>query len=157
VVDLRRAGSGSAHLKSLFSELIRFETEIWNAVDARLRADCDLPLHHFEPMQVMSRRSACRVQDIADELVITVGGTSKLVDRIEASGYCRRHANPHDRRSSIVELTAAGKRILAKATTVFEDELQMRLGAAVSPRALQQLATTVASLRAHATNVDQKD
>jgi len=135
-------------LKFLFSELIRFETEIWNAVDARLRADCDIPLHHFEPMQVISRRSACRVQDIADELVITVGGTSKLVDRIEASGYCRRRPNPDDRRSSIVQLTAAGKRLLAKATTVFEDELEMRLGAAVPERSQQQLAATLARLRA---------
>jgi DNA-binding MarR family transcriptional regulator len=135
-------------LKFLFSELIRFETEIWNAVDARLRADCDIPLHHFEPMQVISRRSACRVQDIADELVITVGGTSKLVDRIEESGYCRRRPNPDDRRSSIVQLTAAGKRLLAKATTVFEDELEMRLGAAVPERSLQQLAATLARLRA---------
>jgi DNA-binding MarR family transcriptional regulator len=135
-------------LKFLFSELIRFETEIWNAVDARLRADCDIPLHHFEPMQVISRRSACRVQDIADELVITVGGTSKLVDRIEASGYCRRRPNPDDRRSSIVQLTAAGKRLLARATTVFEDELEMRLGAAVPERSLQQLAATLARLRA---------
>ena len=83
-------------LKELFSELIRFETEIWNAIDARLRAELDLPLTRFEPMQVMSRRDACRVQDIADELVITVGGTSKLVDRIEESGYCRRRANPDD-------------------------------------------------------------
>jgi MarR family transcriptional regulator, organic hydroperoxide resistance regulator len=145
-------------LKFLFGELIRFETEIWNAVDARLRADCDIPLHHFEPMQVMSRRSACRVQDIADELVITVGGTSKLVDRIEASGYCRRRPNPEDRRSSIVQLTAAGKRLLAKATTVFEDELETRLGAAVPERSLQQLAATLARLRAagHSADAEEK-
>jgi MarR family transcriptional regulator, organic hydroperoxide resistance regulator len=102
----------------------------------------------------MSRRSACRVQDIADELVITVGGTSKLVDRIEASGYCRRRANPDDRRSSIVHLTAAGKRILAKATTVFDDELERRLGAAVPERSLQQLATTLARLRAVGQSAD---
>ena len=77
-------------LKALFSELIRFETELWNAVDARLRADYDLPLSRFEPMQVIARHGTCRVNDIAEELAITVGGTSKLVDRIEASGHCRR-------------------------------------------------------------------
>ena len=145
-------------LKILFSELIRCETELWNAIDARLRADCDLPLHHFEPMQIMLRHSACRVQDIADELVITVGGTSKLVDRIEASGYCRRRANPDDRRSSIVQLTTAGQRILAKATTVFEDELETRLAGAVPERSLQQLATTLARLRAagHLADAEEK-
>src|SRR6516165_10084105 len=91
-------------LKKLFSELIRFETELWNAIDARLRAEFDLPLSRFEPMQIIGRRGACRVNDIAEELVITVGGTSKLVDRIQAAGHCRRRSNPHDGRSSIIEL-----------------------------------------------------
>jgi hypothetical protein len=53
------------------------------------------------------------VFDIAEELSLTVGGTSKLVDRIEAAGHCVRRANPDDRRSSIIELTprrAAGTR-----------------------------------------------
>ena len=92
-------------LTALFSELIRYETELWNAVDARLRGDCDLPLTRFEPMQIIGRRKACRVHDIAEELSITVGGTSKLVDRIEAFGHCRRRPNPGDRRSSLIELT----------------------------------------------------
>ena len=135
-------------LKRVFSELIRFETEIWNAVDARLRAEVDLPLARFEPMQVIAAHHACRVQDIAAELVITVGGTSKLVDRIEASGHCRRRANPDDRRSSIVELTPAGKRVLAKATTVYEDELATRLGSALSEPALRQFVATLSLLRA---------
>ena len=144
-------------LKELFSELIRFETEIWNAIDARLRAEFDLPLSRLEPMRVMSRRDVCRVQDIADELVITVGGASKLVDRIEDCGYCRRRANPEDRRSSIVDLTPAGKRILAKATPLFEEELQNRLGV-LPERSLHQLAITLARLRSggHAADLGPK-
>ena len=135
-------------LKVLFSQLIRFETELWNAVDARLRLELDLPLSRFEPMQVISRHEACRVQDIAAELAITVGGTSKLVDRIEASGHCRRRANPDDRRSSLVELTPAGRRLLTKATRVFDDELQNRLASGVSERSLQQFSSTLGHLRA---------
>ena len=136
-------------LKALFSELIRFETELWNAVDARLRHDCDLPLTQFEPLQIIGRREACRVQDIAEELGITVGGISKLVDRIEASGRGRRLPNPGDRRSCLIELTPAGRRLLASATEAFEDELQIRLGSAVSERSLQQFGTALAKLRAH--------
>ena len=86
-------------LAALFSELIRFETELWNAVDARLRGDCDLPLTQFELMQIIRRGKACRVHDIAEELSITIGGTSKLVDRTEASGHGPRRPNPGDRRS----------------------------------------------------------
>ena len=118
-------------LQTVFSVLIRFETELWNAVDARLRADCDLPLSRFAPMQVIALHGSCRIHDIAGELSMTVGGTSKLVDRIEAAGYCTRSPNPGDRRSSVIELTPAGSGVLARATAVFEDELRSQLGTAM--------------------------
>jgi len=135
-------------LPDLFHQLVRFETELWNAVDARLRAEFDLPLSRFEPMQVIARRPSCRVYDIAEELSITVGGTSKLVDRIESAGHCVRRANPGDRRSSIIELTTAGRRVLAKAAKVFEDELQTRIELAMPARSLQQFYSTIVKLRA---------
>jgi MarR family transcriptional regulator, organic hydroperoxide resistance regulator len=134
-------------LRQLFNDLIRFEIEIWNAVDARLKADFDLPLTQFEPMSVMDRTPACRVYDIAAELGITTGGTSKLVDRIEARGYCRRLPNPDDRRSSLVELTAEGRKVFADAGQAFDEELQRWLGASVPERTLRQFAATLARLR----------
>lgn len=137
-----------ADLLVLFSALIRFEIELWDAVDHRLRYEHDLQLTWFEPMQVMSKHAACRVVDIKEELSITVGGASKLVDRIEAAGLCRRRANPDDGRSQIIELTPAGRRLLAKATKSFEDELHTRLESAVTERALTQFGATLTKLRA---------
>ena len=134
-------------LRGLFNDLIRFEIELWNAVDARLTNDFGLPLTHFEPMSVIDRIPGCRVHDIANELGITTGGTSKLIDRIEASGYCRRLPNPGDRRSSLLELTEAGRRMLAEAGTAFDDELQHRLGDALPERTLRQFASTLTRLR----------
>jgi DNA-binding MarR family transcriptional regulator len=142
-------------LLDLFHQLVRFETELWNAVDARLRDDFDLPLSRLEPMQVIARRPSCRVNDIAEELSITIGGTSKLVDRIEAAGHCVRRANPDDGRSSVIELTAAGRRVLAKAAKAFEDELKTRIGSAVSARSLQQLYSSIIKLRAANASVDE--
>jgi len=141
-------------LLDLFHQLVRFETELWNAVDARVRADFDLPLSWLEPMQVIARHPSCRVNDIAEELSVTIGGTSKLVDRIEAAGYCSRRANPDDGRSSVIELTAAGRRVLTKATKAFEDELETRVRSAVSARSLQQLFSSIVKLRAANTSVD---
>ena len=135
-------------LRELFSDLIRFEIELWDAVDARLKAEHDLPLTHFEPMSVIARRPGCRVYDIARELSITTGGTSKLVDRIEAGGYCRRLPNPADRRSSLLELTPEGERVLAAAAATFDAELQRRLGGALPERTLRQFAGTLSRLRA---------
>lgn len=136
-----------ADLPRLFTELIRFETELWNAVDARLRESHDLPLSRFEPMQVIARREGCRVNDIARDLAITVGGTSKIVDRIEASGHGRRQPHPGDRRSSMVVLTGAGARLLAAASETFEDELGLWFGASLTDRDAERLTTTLARLR----------
>jgi len=135
-------------LRQVFNDLIRFEIELWTAVDARLKREFGLPLTHFEPMSVMDQLPTCRVYDIASELGITTGGTSKLVDRIEAAGLCRRLPNPEDRRSSLLELTSEGRRLLAAAGEAFDDELERRLGAAVPERTLRQFAATLARIRA---------
>jgi MarR family transcriptional regulator, organic hydroperoxide resistance regulator len=141
-----RSDQTSANLRQLFSELVRLETELWDAVEGRVRADHGVTLPFFEFMQIIARNPECRVQDIADELAITVGGTSKVVDRIEAAGYCLRHANPSDRRSSIIRLTPAGTRLLAQLTATVDDELRARLGSQ-SDRALAQLTKTLTALR----------
>ena len=144
-------------LRELFNDIIRFEIEIWNAVDSRLKSEFNLPLTHFEPMSVIDRLPGCRVYDIATELGITTGGTSKLVDRIEASGYCRRLPNPDDRRSSLLELTPEGRRLLAEAGAAFDDELQRWLGSAVPERTLRQFAATLTRLRAAGHRVEAED
>lgn len=146
---------GMEDLKQLFSDLIRFETELWNAIDARLRAEHDLPLHKFEPMQIIASRPDCRVYDIAGALSLTTGGVSKLVDAIEASGYCKRRPNPDDRRSSIIELTPPGKKVLAQATNTFERELELRLCSSVPTQTLAQFSSSVRALRAASAAADQ--
>lgn len=144
-------------LRGLFSDIIRFEIELWNAVDTRLKNEFDLPLTHFEPMSVIDRLPGCRVYDIARELGITTGGTSKLVDRIEANGYCRRLPNPEDRRSSLLELTSAGKRLFAEAGEAFDDELERRLRTAVPERTLRQFGATLTRLRAAGHRVEMEE
>ena len=134
-------------LELFFDHLVRYEIQLWDAVDARLRAECDLQLTWFEVMRLLGNRGACRVQDVATEFGITTGGASKAVDRIEAAGYCRRSANPANRRSSLVELTGAGRRVLRRAVVVFEDELQQRVGAVLAGPEIDQLSRALATLR----------
>jgi MarR family transcriptional regulator, organic hydroperoxide resistance regulator len=142
-----------SELRQVFNEVIRFEIEIWNGVDARLKSDFNLPLTHFEPMSVIERLGGCRVYEIASELGITTGGASKLIDRIEADGLCRRRPNPDDRRSSLLELTPAGRKLLHDAREAFDDELGRRLGG-LSPRTVEQLLSTLTRLRAAGHRLD---
>jgi DNA-binding MarR family transcriptional regulator len=103
-------------------------------------------------MQVMDRVADCRVVDIAQALSITVGGMSKLVDRIEHAGWCGRAPHPKDARSSVVTLTQAGQLVLTAAQGSFGNELAAWLGAAMSPERLASFASTVRDLRRHITD-----
>lgn len=133
-------------LPVLFRDLVRLEIVLWNAVEARLVSECALPLGRFEVLQVIGASGPCRVGDISDELEITWGGTSKIVDRLEASGLCRRRPNPDDRRSSLITLTEPGERVLATAQGLVEDELARRLGS-TSARELDAFALAVSGLK----------
>jgi DNA-binding MarR family transcriptional regulator len=140
---------GGQDLASLFSDLIRLETELWDLVEVRLRRDHGLALSWFEPMHVIDSTPGCRVIDIAEALSITIGGTSKLIDRIENAGWCERSPNPDDGRSSTIELTRAGQRLLTAAQRTLTDEIGVRLGEPLSTSDLQRFAATVRKLRAH--------
>jgi DNA-binding MarR family transcriptional regulator len=137
-------------LKQVFNDLVRFETELWNTLDRRMRGEFGIPMGNFDVMQVIARTPSCRVHDIARELAITVGAASKAADRIEALGHCARRSHPGDRRSSIIELTPAGESLLTAATAVFEAELETRITSPLSPSALAQLGSTLAKLRSAA-------
>ena len=52
---------------------------------------------------------------VAERQGIDVNSASRLIDELELLGLVRRVASPTDRRSNQIELTAAGKRIRAKA------------------------------------------
>lgn len=132
---------------ALFSDLIRFETELWNVVAARLKSEHRLELSWFEPMHVIANESDCRVQEISETLSITVGGASKLVDKIEAAGFCRRRENPGDRRSSNLELTPKGKRLLAAAERTFAAEVERWLRTPLSPLRFHEFGATIRQLR----------
>ncbi|CCQ44496.1 marR family protein [Pseudarthrobacter siccitolerans] len=140
-------GLETSSLYPLFSELTRLETELWDAVDNRLRKEHGLPMSRFEPMAVVDRLGACRVFDVATALAITVGGTSKLIDRIEKAGHCRRRNNPLDRRSSLIELTADGRMLLERARKTVDAELDLRLNPVLSRQQTDDLMELLGVLR----------
>ena len=130
-----------------FSDLVRVETLLWNAADAALRDECALSLARFETMQVLGRSGPCRVQDIADELAIGWSGASKIVDRVEAAGHCRRRPHPGDARSTLVSLTPRGRALLRKASVCVTRTLQRHLADAMPPGELDRFSRSLARLR----------
>jgi DNA-binding MarR family transcriptional regulator len=132
---------------SLFNDLVRLETVLWNALDGRLRVELGIPLGRFETLQVLGRRGTCRVNDIAEDLVITWSGTSKIVDRLEASGLCLRRPNPEDGRSSLIDLTEPGQEMLERGEAIMREELARRIQEPMPERRVRDLAGTLSRLR----------
>jgi MarR family transcriptional regulator, organic hydroperoxide resistance regulator len=136
-------------LVGLFRDLVRLETDLWNRVDARVHREHGLPLAWLEVMQVVNTTPGCRVLDVADALLITVGGASKVVDKVQAGGWCRRLPNPSDGRSSLIELTDSGEGLLEAANVTFEEALAAYLGAAAPTGELTRLSDTLGRVRRH--------
>lgn len=135
-------------LRQVFDDLVRFETDLWNDIDSRLRSDCGVPLGSLEVLRVIDRTEHCRVNDIAAALSITVGGASQAVDRLEKRGHCARRPHPADRRSSSVALTDAGRDVVNAAVPVFDEELARRLADPLPDARLADFGATLATLRA---------
>jgi DNA-binding MarR family transcriptional regulator len=139
---------GPVDHRQLFDDLVRFETELWNELDARLRAEADVPMGSFNVLLVIERVPGCRVNDIAVSLAITIGGASQAVDRLERRGLCTRRPHPEDRRACIIELTDDGRARCTAAGRVFDRELAARFDGALPEARLCQLADALATLRA---------
>lgn len=133
----------------LFEDLVRLETELWNRVEARVQRVHGVPLAWVEVMQVVRATPDCRVLDITRGLSITVGGASKVVDRVEAAGFCRREPNPADGRSSLIRLTDPGDELLDAANSTFVAALDAYLGGALPADELAGLSVTLRRLRDH--------
>ena len=132
----------------LFTELVRVEIELWNALDAHLLAEAGITLPQFQALSaIRSKGGRTRVQDISAEMSITVGATSKVVDRLERDGLAVRSANPEDRRSSLVSLTERGETALGAGDSAAEEHLRTSLGGALSGSAASRLLAEMTSLR----------
>lgn len=111
-----------------FDALIRYETNLWNCIDDRLKAAGAPSLAVLSALRVINRFApSSRVQELRQELRITVGAASKLADRLEKEGLAQRHPHPSDRRSSLISLSAAGEQALALGSRVLQDVMDEHL------------------------------
>ena len=49
---------------------------------------------------------------LADAAMITTGGMTSRLDRLEEAGFIERHVDPHDRRALVILLTDAGQELV---------------------------------------------
>ena len=131
----------------MFTDLVRAETRLYNAVAERLKAEAGLGAGTFELLRHVRDHPDARVADLAAAFAIGVGATSKIVDRLEKQGWTERRPNPANRRSSLIALTPAGESVVARAEPAWQAAIQEILGGAVIPAELAALTRALAALR----------
>jgi MarR family multiple antibiotic resistance transcriptional regulator len=139
---------GSGGLGHFFSDLVRCETRLYNALNDRLRSRCGIVTSQFEHLAYVRDHPGCRVADIAAFAAIGIGAASKGIDRLESRGWVRRAVNPADRRSSLLELTAPGQQLAAEAQEAFDEHLRDLVGPVLSPAQLRAVTDALGPLRA---------
>ncbi|MET9040433.1 MarR family winged helix-turn-helix transcriptional regulator [Streptomyces mirabilis] len=94
-----------------------------------LEVECGISHLMFEVLLILGRAGepGLSMRAIAQEQVLTTGGATRLVDRMEAAGLAERAEDPDDRRGKLVQLTALGEETAVRASRVHLENIQQYL------------------------------
>jgi DNA-binding MarR family transcriptional regulator len=118
---------------ALFGLLFETNARMSREIGAELEASCQLPLAWFDVLLQLrqSENGRLKMSQIADAIVHSTGGTTRLIDRLEEAGFVRREHCASDRRAIWVAITDDGGAKLDDALLVhlryLDDNLATRL------------------------------
>ncbi len=120
------------------------------AFNCSLEQTCGISGPFFEVLLRVGRSPGGRLNmsELATQLGLTSGGTTRLVDRAVAAGIVERESCPSDRRVQWVVLNAAGEQKLDEALDVHLADLQHELIDRLEPSELAVLERALDKLRA---------
>ncbi len=109
----RRAATSTLHISFILKA----------DIEEALVSETGLLLADNEALLNLSLRPM-RMSEIAEKLVLSRGGTTKVIDRLEELGYVLRRPDPEDRRATVVEITDSGRDARAEAKAVVDQRLE---------------------------------
>lgn len=91
-----------------------------------LERECGITHLMYEVLLIVGRAGddGLTMRSIAQEQVLTTGGATRLVDRMEAVGLVTRTADPRDRRVQLVRLTALGEETTVRASRLHVENIE---------------------------------
>jgi MarR family transcriptional regulator, 2-MHQ and catechol-resistance regulon repressor len=121
------AGSAAVdhQLVTTFGRLVEAYSALERQLGAELERGCGIPHTWFEVMLRIARSpGGLTLGALADQIALTSGGVTRLLDRMTAAGLVERVPSPTDRRISFAALTEAGRRKLEQAAEVHVRNLE---------------------------------
>lgn len=89
---------------------LRTHANLVNELDRELEASHGLPLRSYDVLLQLARapQRSLRMSDLADAVVLSRSGLTRLVDRLVEQGYAERRRCPEDARGAFAQITPAG-------------------------------------------------
>jgi len=103
-----------------YGRLLEVQRRLHRVFDRSLREHFGISAIWYEALLRLGRspQRQMSISELGDQVVLTSGGATRLVDRLEEAGYIERVACPSDRRVQWVRLTESGLEVLVAATEV---------------------------------------
>ena len=97
--------------------MLRAHSELVRTLDADLAREHDLPLSSYEVLLFLndSADGRMRMSELADSVLLSRSGLTRLVDRLERQGLLKRERCTSDARGLFAEITPEGRRAFAQA------------------------------------------
>jgi DNA-binding MarR family transcriptional regulator len=132
--------------------LIRGQSATMRVMNAQLVADHGLTINDFECLLLLARADERRMRrvDLAEQLILTASGVTRLLDGLEKEGWVDRAACATDRRVTYAVLTDEGYSKLKEASKTHVADLRAFFEARYSNEELEQLAGLLGRLPAEA-------
>jgi DNA-binding MarR family transcriptional regulator len=124
-----------------FVRLVRANAAVTRQLSAQLSADHSLNLSAYEALLLLARAEDSRMRrvDLANSLLLTAGGVTRLLDGLERDGFVGREECSSDRRVSYAVLTKAGRDKLREASKSHTRQIRELLGGPYDEDELAQL------------------
>jgi DNA-binding MarR family transcriptional regulator len=104
-------------LVTTFGRLLEATHHLEDVLGRDLAATSDLPLTWFEVLLRLSRSDdgELTMGELSEQLALTTGGVTRLIDRMSAVGYVERRPCATDRRVLFTAITHEGRAVLTPA------------------------------------------
>jgi DNA-binding MarR family transcriptional regulator len=142
----------------VFVHLLRGHAAVTREMNAQLVADHGLTINDYEALLHLARAEERRMRrvDLAERLILTASGITRLLDGLEQAGYVDRDSCASDRRVTYAVLTDAGLAKLREASKSHVADIRSFFESRFSSDELDQLVGLLDRLPLEAEPVDSE-
>jgi MarR family 2-MHQ and catechol resistance regulon transcriptional repressor len=129
-----------------FVRLLRASSAVTRELSAQLQADHGLTLNTYEALLNLARAPDRRMRrvDLANSLLLTAGGVTRLLDGLEREGFVGREGCDSDRRVTYAVLTKAGRHKLREVDKTHTRQIRELMSSYYDAHELAQLSELLA-------------